>query len=60
MRRTSLVIFGLDRLELLLVIEDQYTDLVITDNDVDQKEVSQARHIENDCRRRSIPEASLQ
>jgi acyl carrier protein len=55
----------LDRLELMLVIEDRYTDLVITDEDVDQIEVvgDLIRHIENvnnDRRRCSIAEAPLQ
>ena len=55
----------LDRLELMLVLEDRYTDLVITDEDVDQIEVvgDLIRHIENvnnDRRRCSIVEAPLQ
>lgn len=55
----------LDRLELMLVIEDRYTDLVITDEDVDQIEVvgDLIRHIENvhnGRRRCSIVEAPLQ
>jgi acyl carrier protein len=54
----------LDRLELMIVIEDRYTNVVITDEDVDQIEVvgDLIRHIENvnnDRRRRSIFEASL-
>jgi acyl carrier protein len=54
----------LDRLELMIVIEDQFVDVVITDKDVDQIEVvgDLIRHIENvnnDRRRRSIVEASL-
>jgi acyl carrier protein len=51
----------LDRLELMIVIEDRYTNVVITDKDVDQIEVvgDLIRHIE-DRRRRSIVEASLQ
>jgi acyl carrier protein len=55
----------LDRVELMIVIEDRYTNVVITDEDVDQIEVvgDLIRHIENvnnDRRRRSIVEASLQ
>ena len=54
----------LDRLELMIVIEDRYTNVVITDEDVDQIEVigDLIRHIENvnNDRRRSIVEASLQ
>src|SRR5690349_11355831 len=39
----------LDRLELMIVIEDQFADVVITDEDVDQLEVvgDLIRHIEN-------------
>ena len=53
----------LDRLELMIAIEDRYTNVVITDEDVDQLEVvgDLIRHIENvnnDRRRRSIVEAS--
>jgi DICT domain-containing protein len=49
----------------MIVIEDRYTNVVITDEDVDQIEVvgDLIRHIENvnnDRRRRSIVEASLQ
>jgi acyl carrier protein len=38
----------LDRLELMIVIEDQFADVVITDEDVDQIEVvgDLIRHIE--------------
>ncbi len=48
----------------MIVIEDRYTNVVITDEDVDQIEVvgDLIRHIENvnnDRRRRSIVEASL-
>jgi acyl carrier protein len=55
----------LDRLELMIVIEDRFVDVVITDEDVDQIEVvgDLIRHIENvnnDWRRQSIVEASLQ
>jgi acyl carrier protein len=55
----------LDRLELMIVIEDRFADVVITDEDVDQIEVvgDLIRHIENgnsDRRRPSIVEASLQ
>jgi acyl carrier protein len=55
----------LDRLELMIVIEDRFVDVVITDEDVDQIEVvgDLIRHIEsvnNDSRRRSIVEAPLQ
>ncbi len=55
----------LDRLELMIVIEDRFADVVITDEDVDQIEVvgDLIRHIENvdnERRRRSIVEAPLQ
>jgi len=55
----------LDRLELMIVIEHRFADVVITDEDVDQLEVvgDLIRHIENansGWRRRSIIEASLQ
>jgi acyl carrier protein len=55
----------LDRLELMIVIEDRFVDVVITDEDVDQIEVvgDLIRHIDNvnnDRRRRSIVQASLQ
>jgi acyl carrier protein len=56
----------LDRLELMIVIEDRFANLVITDEDVDQIEVvgDLIRHIENvdnnERRRRSIVEAPLQ
>jgi acyl carrier protein len=55
----------LDRLELMIVIEDRFVDVVIRDEDVDQIEVvgDLIRHIENvnnDRRGRSIVEASLQ
>ena len=56
----------LDRLELMIVIEDRFADVVITDEDVDQIEVvgDLIRHIENVDnnvrRRRSIVEAPLQ
>ena len=55
----------LDRLELMIAIEDRFVDVVITDEDVDQVEVvgDLIRHIENvnnDRRGRSIVEASLQ
>ncbi len=54
----------LDRLELMIVIEDQFADVVITDEDVDQIEVvgDLIRHIEDvdsERRRHSIVEASL-
>jgi DICT domain-containing protein len=47
----------------MIAIEDRYTNVVITDEDVDQLEVvgDLIRHIENvnnDRRRRSIVEAS--
>jgi acyl carrier protein len=53
----------LDRLELMIVIEDRFADVVITDEDVDQLEVvgDLIRHIENvddERRRRSIVEAT--
>jgi acyl carrier protein len=55
----------LDRLELMIVIEDRFADVVITDEDVDQIEVvgDLIRHIENgnsDRRRPSIVEAALE
>src|SRR5262249_35687678 len=55
----------LDRMELMIVIEDRFVDVVITDVDVDQLEVvgDLIRHIKNansGWRRRSIMEASLQ
>ena len=55
----------LDRLELMIVIEDRFADVVITDEDIDQIEVvgDLIRHIENvDNERppRSIVEAPLQ
>jgi acyl carrier protein len=53
----------LDRLELMIVIEDRFADVVITDEDVDQIEVvgDLIRHIESvdNERRRSIVEAPL-
>ena len=53
----------LDRLELMIVIEDRFADVVITDEEVDQLEVvgDLIRHIENvdhERRRRSIVEAT--
>jgi acyl carrier protein len=53
---------SLDRLELLLLVEDWYTDLVITDEDVDQIQVvgDLIRHIKNAGPRRSVPEPSFQ
>src|SRR5215467_5846435 len=53
----------LDRLELMIVIEDRFADVLITDEDVDQLEVvgDPIRHIENvdhDRRRHSIVEAT--
>jgi acyl carrier protein len=55
----------LDRLELMIAIEDRFVNVQITDEDVDQIEVvgDLIRHIENvknDRRRHSILEASLQ
>jgi acyl carrier protein len=55
----------LDRLELMIVIEDRFPNVVIMDEDVDQIEVvgDLIRHIEdvdNERRRRSIVEAPLQ
>ena len=50
----------LDRLELMIVIEDRFADVVITDEDVDQHG-DLIRHIENvdhERRRRSIVEAT--
>jgi acyl carrier protein len=53
----------LDRLELMIVIEDWFADVVITDEDINQIEVvgDLIRHIENvddERRRRSIVEAT--
>ena len=53
----------LDRLELMIVIEDRLADVVIKDEDIDQIEVvgDLIRHIENvddERRRRSIVEAT--
>src|SRR5262252_7226524 len=55
----------LDRLELMIVIEDRFADVVITDEEVDQLEVvgDLIHHIEsvdNEGRGRSIVEAPLQ
>ena len=55
----------LDRLELMIVIEDRFADVVITDEDVDQLEVvgDLIRHIEtvdNERRRCSAVGAPLQ
>ena len=67
MKRTSpnLGADWLDRLELMIAIEDRFADVVITDEEVDQLEVvgDLIRHIENadqDTRRRSIVGAPLQ
>jgi acyl carrier protein len=53
----------LDRLELMIVIEDRFADVVITDEDIDQLVVGDLiRHIENadnGGRRRSIVEMPL-
>ena len=53
----------LDRLELMIVIEDRFVDVVITDDEVDHLEVvgDLIRHIENEDherRPRSIVEAT--
>jgi acyl carrier protein len=53
----------LDRLELMIVIEDQFADILVTDEEVDQLEDvgDLIRHIENvdhERRRRSIVEAT--
>ena len=53
----------LDRLELMIMIEDQFADVLVTDEEVDQLEVvgDLIRHIENmdhERRRRSIVEAT--
>ena len=48
----------LDRLELMIVIEDRFADVVMTDEEVDQLEVvgDLIRHIENaDHKRRRRP-----
>ena len=54
----------LDRLELMIVIEDRFADVVTTDENIDQLEVvgDLIRHIENvgnERRRRSIVETPL-
>ena len=54
----------LDRLELMIVIEDRFADVEITDEDIDQLEVvgDLIRHIENvdnESRRHSIVETPL-
>ena len=54
----------LDRLELMIVIEDRFADVEITDEDIDQLEVvgDLIRHIENvdnERRRRSIVQVPL-
>src|SRR5215813_7188324 len=54
----------LDRLELMIVIEDRFADVVITDEDVDQLEVvgDLIRHsesVDNERRGRSIVEVPL-
>src|SRR5262249_22780998 len=54
----------LDRLELIIVIEDRFADVVITDEDIDQLEVvgDLIRHIENvehERPRRSVVETPL-
>jgi len=54
----------LDRLELMIVIEDRFADVVITDEELDQLEVvgDLIRHIENtdhERRRRPIVDAPL-
>jgi len=54
----------LDRLELMIVIEDRFADVVITDEDIDQLEIvgDLIRHIENvdnESRRHSIVETPL-
>jgi len=58
-----LLVESLDR--LMIVIEDRFADVVITDEDIDQLEVvgDLIRHIENvdnERRRRPIVEAPLQ
>src|SRR5262249_46070320 len=55
----------LDRLELMIVIEDRFADVVITDEDVDQLEVvgdliRPIESVDNERRGRSIVEAPLQ
>jgi hypothetical protein len=65
MKRTSLMIWGLTGSTAMIVIEDRFADVVITDEDVDQLEVvgDLIRHIEsvdNERRGRSIVEAPLQ
>ena len=55
----------LDRLELMIVIEDRFADVVITDEDVDQIEVvgdliRYIENVDNERRRRSLVEAPLQ
>ena len=55
----------LDRLELMIVIEDRFADVIITDEDVDQIEVvgdliRYIENVDNERRRRSLVEAPLQ
>jgi acyl carrier protein len=55
----------LDRLELMIVIEDQFVDVEITDDDVDRIDVvgDLMRHIESvghERRQRRVPEKPLQ
>ena len=51
MKRISPMIWGadwLDRLELMIVIEDRFADVVITDEEVDQLEVGDLiRHLKS-------------
>src|SRR5215471_21774005 len=55
----------LDRLELMIVIEDRFANVVMTDEDVDQIEVvgdliHHIENVDNERRRRFIVEAPLQ
>src|SRR5262249_1906022 len=55
----------LDRLQLMIVIEDQFADVVITDEDVDQLEavgdrIHQIERVDSERRGRFIVEAPLQ
>ena len=55
----------LDRLELMIVIEDQFADVVISDEDVDQLEavgdlIHHIESVDNERRGRFIVEAPLQ
>jgi acyl carrier protein len=50
----------LDRLELMIVIEDQFADVEITDGDVDGDLIRHIERVRNERRRRHVVEAPLQ